>query len=220
NGGEPGVFTVSSFDVPVATPEPLTMPLSMIAIVFIGCRLKGVGARPLREVNKMKASLLILLVLIIASVLTQTARAQTVYAGAPVTGQLFLSGTVNLTQLAQGTVTQLKPLLTAAPSSAGSTTDLTKLIPFLHPPLSGASRGTIKEVPHGAAISIVSRAGSVPQALAISQASVTLGFDGLTHAQQQLANNGNQYNVEPPSPSIAVGNGYVLEGVNNAIQIY
>lgn len=220
NGGEPGVFTVSSFDVPVASPEPLTMPLSMIAIVFMGYRLKGVGTRPLREVNTMKASLLTLLVLIIASALTQTARAQTVYAGAPVTGQLFLSGTVNLTQLAQGTVTQLKPLLTAAPSSTGSTADLTKLIPFLHPPLSGASRGTIKAVPHTAAISILSRAGSVPQALAVSQASVTLGFDGLTHAQQQLANNGNQYNVEPPSPSIAVGNGYVLEGVNNAIQIY
>lgn len=46
------------------------------------------------------------------------------------------------------------------------------------------------------------------------------GFDGLTDFDQRYANNGNQYSSEPPSPSIAVANGYVLEGVNNAIQVY
>ena len=29
-------------------------------------------------------------------------------------------------------------------------------------------------------------------------------FDGLTHANQRLANGGNQFSVEPPSPSLAV----------------
>jgi hypothetical protein len=47
-----------------------------------------------------------------------------------------------------------------------------------------------------------------------------VGFNGLTHLDQQYANNGNQYSVEPPNPSIAAGNGYVLEGVNNAVQVY
>jgi hypothetical protein len=46
------------------------------------------------------------------------------------------------------------------------------------------------------------------------------GFSGLTHADQRLANGGNQFNVEPPNPSIAVANGYILQGVNNAIQVY
>ena len=46
------------------------------------------------------------------------------------------------------------------------------------------------------------------------------GFDGLTHRDQRLSNGGNQFSIEPPNPSIAVGNGLVLEGVNNAIQVY
>ena len=35
-----------------------------------------------------------------------------------------------------------------------------------------------------------------------------------------MAYDGNQFSIEPPNPSVAVGNGYVLEGVNNAVQIY
>jgi hypothetical protein len=43
---------------------------------------------------------------------------------------------------------------------------------------------------------------------------------GLTHLDQRDANDGNQFNIEPPSQGLAVGNGYILEGVNNAIQVY
>jgi hypothetical protein len=50
--------------------------------------------------------------------------------------------------------------------------------------------------------------------------SSAFGFSGLTHADQRNANGGNQFSVEPPSPSIGVGNGFVLEGVNNAVQVY
>ena len=46
------------------------------------------------------------------------------------------------------------------------------------------------------------------------------GFNALSHLDQRNANNGNQFSIEPPNPSIAVGNGYVLEGVNDAIQIF
>jgi hypothetical protein len=49
---------------------------------------------------------------------------------------------------------------------------------------------------------------------------IAIGFNGLTHADQRLANGGNQFSVEPPNASVAVGNGFVLEGVNNAIQVY
>jgi len=48
----------------------------------------------------------------------------------------------------------------------------------------------------------------------------SFGFNGMTHLDQRLANNGNQFSVEPPNTSIAVANGYVLEGVNNAVQVY
>jgi hypothetical protein len=58
------------------------------------------------------------------------------------------------------------------------------------------------------------------QGLSIDPGTQATGFDGLTHAQQKLANNGNQFNIEPPSQGLAVGNGYVLEAVNNAVQVY
>jgi len=61
---------------------------------------------------------------------------------------------------------------------------------------------------------------AVSAASSLNPASQASGFNGLTHAQQRLANHGNQFSVEPPSPAIAVGNGYVLEGVNNAVQVY
>jgi hypothetical protein len=45
------------------------------------------------------------------------------------------------------------------------------------------------------------------------------GFDGLTHLDQRLANNGNQFNTEPPDQGLAVGNGYVLETINTALRV-
>jgi hypothetical protein len=45
-------------------------------------------------------------------------------------------------------------------------------------------------------------------------------FNGLDHADQRNADNGNQISAEPSSPALAVGHGYVLEAVNNALQVY
>jgi len=56
--------------------------------------------------------------------------------------------------------------------------------------------------------------------MAIVPASGSFGFPGITHFDQRNANGGNQFSVEPPSNGLAVGNGYVVEGVNNAIQVY
>jgi hypothetical protein len=58
------------------------------------------------------------------------------------------------------------------------------------------------------------------QSLTVVPGPATVGFNGLTHNDQRQANNGNQFSVEPPNPSVAASNGYVLEGVNNAIQVY
>ena len=45
-------------------------------------------------------------------------------------------------------------------------------------------------------------------------------FDGLTMRDQRLANGGNQFSVEPPDQGLCVGNGYVVESVNDVIRVY
>ena len=45
-------------------------------------------------------------------------------------------------------------------------------------------------------------------------------FDGLTLRDQRLANGGNQFTVEPPDQSLCVGNGYVVEAVNDVVRIF
>lgn len=49
---------------------------------------------------------------------------------------------------------------------------------------------------------------------------LNLSFDGIYHRQQRLANNGNQFSVEPPDQALCVGNGYVLEAVNDVLNIF
>jgi len=46
------------------------------------------------------------------------------------------------------------------------------------------------------------------------------GFEGLNFYQQRYARGGNQFSVEPPDQGLCVGNGYVLEAVNDVLNIY
>ncbi len=45
-------------------------------------------------------------------------------------------------------------------------------------------------------------------------------FDGLTLRDQRLANGGNQFTVEPPDQALCVGNGFVVESVNDVIRVF
>jgi len=45
-------------------------------------------------------------------------------------------------------------------------------------------------------------------------------FDGLTLRQQRLANNGNQFTIEPPDQGLCVGGGKELEVVNDVLNVY
>ncbi len=45
-------------------------------------------------------------------------------------------------------------------------------------------------------------------------------FDGLNLYQQRFANGGNQLTVEPPDQGLCVGNGYVVESVNDVIRVF
>jgi hypothetical protein len=46
------------------------------------------------------------------------------------------------------------------------------------------------------------------------------GFEGLNFYQQRYSRGGNQFSVEPPDQALCVGNGYVLEAVNDVLNIY
>jgi hypothetical protein len=46
------------------------------------------------------------------------------------------------------------------------------------------------------------------------------GFEGLNIYQQRYARGGNQFTVEPPDQGLCVGNGYVLEAVNDVLNVY
>jgi hypothetical protein len=46
------------------------------------------------------------------------------------------------------------------------------------------------------------------------------GFEGLNMYQQRYARGGNQFTVEPPDQGLCVGNGFVLEAVNDVLNIF
>ena len=47
-----------------------------------------------------------------------------------------------------------------------------------------------------------------------------MGFEGLNHYQNRYARGGNQFSLEPPDQGLCAGNGYVLEVVNDALNIF
>lgn len=49
---------------------------------------------------------------------------------------------------------------------------------------------------------------------------IITGFDGLNFFNQRFANHGNQFSVVPPDQGLCAGNGFVLETVNDVLNIY
>lgn len=54
----------------------------------------------------------------------------------------------------------------------------------------------------------------------LSNPRLVLSFNGINHRDQRLANNGNQFSTEPPDQGLCTGNGFVLESVNSALNVY
>ncbi len=80
--------------------------------------------------------------------------------------------------------------------------------PMLRPPIQNTGR-------------VFSRVPSTPRAEASTAAAISFrGFTGLTHLEQRSARNGNQFSVEPPDQALSVGNGFVLEAINTALNVY
>ena len=65
---------------------------------------------------------------------------------------------------------------------------------------------------HGVSVNSAKKAKSDPQ--------FNSGFEGLNFYQQRYARGGNQFSVEPPDQALCVGNGYVLEAVNDVLNIF
>jgi hypothetical protein len=150
----------------------------------------------------MKVQRLTAVIIAVCAAWPLAAQGQASYTGTNVTGQLVLARTVNVLQTAQ------RLQMAAFGGKKAVKIPETPKFPLkrLRPPLAAALRAFAAGTP------------LVP-GLGVQPAGVP-GFDGLTHLDQRLANNGNQFSVEPPNPSIAVANGFVLLGVNNAFQVY
>ncbi len=65
---------------------------------------------------------------------------------------------------------------------------------------------------HGASVNSGKKAKSNPQ--------FNVGFEGLNFYQQRYSRRGNQFSVEPPDQGMCAGNGFVLETVNDVINIF
>ncbi len=46
------------------------------------------------------------------------------------------------------------------------------------------------------------------------------GFNGLSHFDSRTASAGNQFSLEPPDQGLCVGNGFVLETINDVLAVY
>ncbi len=197
NTGYPGILTVGSVDP--AVPEPGSLSLAILgsaALLAFGRPWRRHYLGRLRRVVRLLANILIC---VAAPLLAQ---AQSYYFGSNVTGQLELSTVVNLSRQSQ--VLQLAALRTRRPET------LRKIPP--HALLPG---GVFKNLMRAAVTS-----SAATQPLAVSGSSTSTGFNGLSHLDQRLADGGDQWSLEPPNGSIAVANGYVLEGVNDAVEVF
>ena len=78
--------------------------------------------------------------------------------------------------------------------------------------------------PYDGTISLSNGAGGGPSVTsgkkAKSNPTFNFGFEGLNHYQQRFARGGNQFSVEPPDQGMCVGNGYVVEAVNDVLNVY
>jgi hypothetical protein len=54
----------------------------------------------------------------------------------------------------------------------------------------------------------------------MSSPELALSFDSLNFCEQRLANDGNQFSIEPPDQALCVGNGFVLESVHDVLPVF
>jgi hypothetical protein len=83
----------------------------------------------------------------------------------------------------------------------------------------GAFAGNIVDrslSPGGPAVGVTTTTGKKAK----SDPLFNFGFEGLNFYQQRYARGGNQFSVEPPDQGMCAGNGYVVELVNDVMNVY
>lgn len=72
------------------------------------------------------------------------------------------------------------------------------------------------------ALSRPGRSGAAARSGSVTKSNTDLvrSFDGLNHRQNRLASGGNQFSLEPPDQGLCVGNGKVLETINDVMRVY
>ena len=153
--------------------------------------------------NFRKVTMLVLMTLVSASLfLPSQAKAQ-------VTRQITSSGTTQLRSAPPGTPGIQNPEVDPAIVGDGDSDSMSD---------GGNGVGTYINrsiAPgHGHGLSVASgrKAKSNPE--------VGNSFEGLNFFDQRYANGGNQFSVVPPDQGLCVGNGYVLESVNDVLDVY
>lgn len=208
NTGGAGVLTVTDFVAPA--PEPGSMQL-LLAAAAAAIILRWRRIRfpfPSRRL----ASVALVVAAAVCSMSTLLAQSQVFYSPSNVTGQLALVNVVNVSQQAK-----------ASQQPSGLMAMLKRAeVERIRFPRSGLGlRSDGIGMPAKLAARPLATTATPPMnSLTIAPPAGVTGFNALSHLDQRNANNGNQFSIEPPNPSIAVGNGYVLEGVNDAIQVF
>ena len=114
---------------------------------------------------------------------------------------------------APGGTQQLRFAGTFAPGSVGTGTASSGQIPPHEP--------NGKQLRHVQAAGVPS---AVPTPLSGVQLAGFAGFNGLSHFDQATAGTGTyagtQFELEPPDQGLCVGNGHVVEAVNNALRVF
>jgi hypothetical protein len=83
----------------------------------------------------------------------------------------------------------------------------------------GATREQSPRSSSGASSALSSAPNPATVPVVSSSAGFT-GFNGLSHVDTRLASGGNQFSLEPPDQGLCVGNGYVVETINDVMAVY
>jgi hypothetical protein len=125
-------------------------------------------------------------------------------AGSSGTREISASGVTSIVRTTQGADAGVQfPEIRNEPSDGGSV-----VVPKNPPTDRSQTRG---KAGNGDVSGETGRSGSIKP---------VLSFDGLNHRAQRLANGGNQFSLEPPDQGLCVGNGFVLETVNDVLTVY
>lgn len=133
------------------------------------------------------------------------AQSQSHYGAVNITGQLVLTRTVSPIQAQSFQSSQ-------AAQAGNNGPETTNFATRLSHPVSLKTASSVQQASGGAQPS--------SQSLVVNSGAPGFGFNGISHFDQRQASSGNQFSVEPPNPSIAAANGFILEGVNNAVRIF